>query len=66
MTPDELESDHGARLERARASIELTREMLWRSREQLATSQMLLRIEVPKVWHPEPTEAHGTSSLVFW
>lgn len=58
MTADEIERLHAqaARLERARDAAELTREMLRRSYDQLATSRELLRIEAPKVWHPAPAE----------
>ena len=39
-----------AMLERFRANGEREREMLRRSREQIAISQALLSLEVPKLW----------------
>ncbi|WP_197031113.1 hypothetical protein [Bradyrhizobium sp. URHA0013] len=33
-----------------------TRQMLRRSREQIAASMALLQHQVPKIWHPEPPE----------
>ncbi|MCK1655426.1 hypothetical protein IVA88_28935 [Bradyrhizobium sp. 149] len=33
-----------------------TRQMLRRSREQIAVSMALLRQQVPKIWHPEAPE----------
>ena len=33
-----------------------TRQMLRRSREQIAASMALLQQQVPKIWHPEPPE----------
>ena len=45
-----LEASHARR----KAGDELTRELVRRSRKQIEASQALLRVEVPKVWHPEP------------
>ncbi|WFU37551.1 hypothetical protein QA640_24060 [Bradyrhizobium sp. CB82] len=49
-----------AHLERASAANEHhVQERLRRSYEQIARSEALLRIEVPKVWRPEPPEEKG-------
>jgi hypothetical protein len=45
-----VERRNKAREERARASSELTAELVRRSRERIAVSKELLKIEVPKVW----------------
>jgi hypothetical protein len=43
-----------AKLERIRAGNQLTRDLLQKSRKQLALSEKVLKLPVPKVWHPEP------------
>lgn len=43
-----------AKIERMRAAHELTQAMLSRSFEQIATSEALLKREIPSVWHPDP------------
>lgn len=41
------------RMERMRASNALVQEQLSRSYKQITISEELLRLPVPKVWHPE-------------
>jgi len=57
MSTDDAEwiaSYLAAEIERMRAAHALIREMLNRSYEQLAKSEELLKLGVPRVWHPEP------------
>ena len=49
------------RLERQRVGSDLTREMLLRSREQLAISESLLQAKVSKTWHQRQSEALGSA-----
>jgi hypothetical protein len=55
MGKELLERYIAEQLSHVYAEIDLTTEMLQRSREQIAKSVDILRsTEVPKVWHPEP------------
>jgi len=65
MLPSDLEwlqSCVQTRLERLRASSDLTAELLRRSYEQIDMSEQLLSIEVPKVWPPVPQQG-GTQHI---
>jgi hypothetical protein len=56
LTSEESEAHlDGQRLHQLDAS-QTTRQMLRRSREQIAASMALLQQEVPRIWHPEPPE----------
>lgn len=50
------------RLERLQAGNDLTREQLRKSIKQIAISEELLKLPVPKVWHREPPNLNPGSS----
>lgn len=52
-----------SKLDRRRASNELTRVMLLRSYKHLEISLALLQVLVPQVWYPQPLEAERTHNV---
>ncbi|EIG62071.1 hypothetical protein ABIB90_005747 [Bradyrhizobium sp. JR4.1] len=56
LTREEFEADLDRQKLHQLDARQTTRQLLRRSREQIAASISLLQQNVPKIWHPEPPE----------
>jgi hypothetical protein len=56
LTKKEFEAYLGEQKMHRIDGSQMTREMLRRSREQIAVSMALLQHKVPNIWHPDPPQ----------
>lgn len=56
LTSKEFEADLDVQKTHQLDAGQTTRQLLRRSREEIAVSTALLQQQVPKIWHPEPPE----------